>query len=42
MEGGESQAALSTQSRYRIYKQPGHNKRTCSDRVIDPTLVTSI
>jgi hypothetical protein len=41
VEGGESQGASSTQSRCGICKQPGHNKRTCPNRLIDPTLVTS-
>jgi hypothetical protein len=31
-----------TQSRCSMCQQPGHNKRTCPNRLIDPALVTSI
>jgi hypothetical protein len=41
-EEGNPEGASSTQSQCGIYKQPRHNKRIYPNRLIDPTLVTSI
>jgi hypothetical protein len=41
-EEGNPEGVSLTQSRYGICKQPGYNKRICPNRLIDPTLVTSI
>jgi hypothetical protein len=41
-KGGNSDQDGPTQSRYSIYQEPGHNKRTCPNRSIDPALVNRI
>jgi hypothetical protein len=41
-KGENPEEVSSTQPQYRIYKQPGYNKRICPNRLIDPALVTSI